>query len=270
MSDTNDEDGFARTYGVELLFEAEPKIDVSAAVAELEERIGAIDHKESGDQNMFFLMDHQVTYEGEKQVPSQLILVHADPKKDKDSLYEVVQQSWRTPNASEIVSRTKYKVLLTDIMASGLEPKERHFILSNAISVFIKFSNSIGVANKRTQQIIDSSEIISSSDPLLGFINIRFFNAGDQGLLMDSLGLAALGFYDIQCHFVDLDPNEVSSQLYNIAYYIFNEEPEFDNGHTVAGVNGQNWSVQYENSLVAPHRNILDLNPGTEYAVGNR
>lgn len=270
MSDTNSDDGFARTYGVELLFECNPSIDVKAAITELEESIGTIDQKESGEQNMFFLIDHQVTYEDGKQVPSQLMLVHADPNKDKDSLDEEIQQSWQTPNASEIVNRTKYKVLLTDIMVSGLEPKERHFILSNALRIFTKHSNCIGVANKRTQQIIDVDEINNNADPLLGFINIRFFNAGEQGLLMDSLGLAALGLYDIQCHFVELDPNEVSSQLYNIVYYIFNEAPDFENGQTVAGVNGDNWRVQFENSLVAPHRDVLDLNPGPEYAAGNR
>lgn len=270
MSDTNSDDGFARTYGVELLFDSRPSIDVKAAVTELEESIGAIEQKESGDQNMFFLLDHQVTYEDGKQVPSQLMLVHADPKKDKDSLDEEIQQSWQTPNASEIVSRTKYKVLLTDIMASGLEPNERHFIFSNALRILTKHSNCIGVANKLTQQIIDADEIKNNSDPLLGFINIRFFNAGEEGLLMDSLGLAALGLYDIQCHFVELDPNEVSSQLYNIAYYIFNEDPDFENGHTVAGINGESWKVQYENSLAAPHRDVLDLNPGAEYAAGNR
>ncbi len=270
MADTIIEDGFARTYGVELLFDSQPRIDVKAAVAELEGSIGSVDHKESGDQNMFFLIDHQVTYEGGKQVPSQLLLAHADPNKDQDLLEEEIQQSWQTPNASEIVSRTKYKVLLTDIMASGLEPKERHFILSNALRAFTKHSNCIGVANKRSQQIIDAEELNTTSNPLLGFINIRFFNAGEQGLLMDSLGLAALGMYDIQCHYVDLDPNEVSSQLYNIAYYIFDEVPEFNNGHTIAGVNEQNWKVQFEESLVAPHRDVLDLNPGAEYSAGNR
>jgi hypothetical protein len=270
VPDTNSEDGFARTYGVELLFSSEPEIDVKAAVVELEKVIGDIDHKESGDQNTFFLLDHQVTYSDEKRVPGQLMLLYADPKKDKDLLEVEVQQSWQTPNASEIVSCTKYKVLLTDIMSSGLNPKERQHILSSAIKVFVKHSNCIGVANKRTQQIIDAAEIKTSSDPLLGFVNIRFFNAGDQGLLMDSLGLAALGLYDVQCHFVELDPNEVSSQLYNIAYYIFNDEPEFENGHTVAGVNGESWQVQYESSLVAPSRAVLDLNPGSKYAAGNR
>lgn len=268
MPDTDD--GFARTYGVELLFSGTPDIDVTAAVAELKKVIGDIEHRESGGQNTFFLLDHQVTYSEEQRVPGQLILLYADPEKDEDLLEKEVQQSWQTPNASEIVSSTKYKVLLTDIMSSGLNPKERQHILSSAIRAFVKHSNCIGIANKRTQQIIDAEEIRASSDPLLGFVNIRFFNAGDQGLLMDSLGLAALGLYDVQCHFFGLDPNEVSYQLYNIAYYIFNEDPEFENGHTVAGINGESWQVQYEGSLVAPDRDVLDLNPGSKYAAGNR
>ena len=270
MSDANDDNGFARTYGVELLFDSVPTVDVAAALSELQTSLGKIDHKESGDQHIYFLTDHQVAYTGGKNVPSQLVLIQADPSKDKESLTDLVQQSWQTQNASEIAENSKYKVLLTDMMASGLEAKERHHILSTAIKVFTKHSNCLGVANKRSQQIIDAEMIKSSDDPLLGFINIRFFNAGDQGLVMDSLGLSALGLYDIQCHFVDLDPNQVSAHLYNIAYYIFQEEPEFQSGHTVAGINNDHWKVQFESALVAPTRDVLDLNPGAEYAAGNR
>ena len=269
MPDTNTDEGFSKTYGVELLFDSKPKIDINAAVAELKKKIGGIDHKNSGDQNMFFLLDHQVEYENGK-IPSQLMLIYAEPEKDKDPLNEEVQQSWQTPNAAEIVGQSKFKVLLTDIMSSGLEPKDRQAILSSAVRAFTKHSNCIGIANKITQQIIDAGVLNNSDDPLLGFINIRFFNAGEQGLIMDSLGLAALGLYDVQCHFFDLDPNKVSSQLYNIAYYVFDEEPQFENGHTVAGVDNESWKVLYASSLVAPTRDILDIDPGSKFAAGNR
>lgn len=269
MSDTSSDESFARTYGFELLFEANPRIEISSAINELQQIIGEIDYKEGANQNLLFLVDHKVTYVGSEEVPAQLVLLHADPQKDEDKLTEEIQQSWQTPNAHEIVSSSKYKVLLTDLMASGLDLKERQFILSASLKIFVKHSNCIGVASKWSQQILDRENILSSNDQLFGFLNIRFFNAGDQGLIMDSLGLSALGLYDIQCHFVDLDPNEVSSQLYNIAYYIFNDEPEFENGHTVEGVNGEIWKIQYEKSLVSPNRTVLDLNPGPKFSIRN-
>ena len=270
MTNKKNGDGFSRTYGIELLFDSKPILEIKDALKELEKNIGTIEHKKSDKLNMFFLLDHKTTYEGGKQVPCQLTLLHADSKKDNDLLEEEIQQSWQTPNASEIVSRTKYKILLTDLMASGLEAKKRLFILSNALSVFVKYSNCIGIANKNTQQIIDAGKIRNSDDLLLSFINIRFFNAGDQGFLMDSLGLSSIGLYDLQCHFINLDPDKVSSLLYNTAYYILNEAPVFENGHTIAGVDEEKWLVQFESSLVEPSRDVLDLNPGPKYLAGTR
>jgi hypothetical protein len=269
MSDKNNDRSFARTYNVELLFENSPEINVDSALNELEKSLGKIVHKKISHQHLFFLVDHQINYE-DGQAPSQLLLIHSDPDKDDAPLTEEIQQSWQTPNASEIVERSKYKVLLTDLMSAALDIKERHDILYNAISSFVKHSNCLGVANKQSQQIISSDAINNSNDPLLGFVNIRLFNAGEKGFVMDSMGLAALGMYDVQCHFFKLDPNEVSSLLYNITYYIFYDEPQFENGHTVSGINGEKWNVQFERALIAPNRDVLDINPGTGYAAGNR
>ena len=154
MSDSDQ--GFAKTYGVELLFESDPAIDIDSALVELQKALGEIVHENAGEQHMFFLSDHKVGYKDGNQVPSQLVLLHAEPSKDSDPLQEEIQQSWNTPNASEIVNNTTRKVLLTDLMGAGLDTKERHQILSNAIKIFVKYSNCHGIANKRTQQIISA------------------------------------------------------------------------------------------------------------------
>lgn len=265
-----DQDGFARTYGVEFLFEDKPVIEINEITRQLEGVLGRIYPKSSGNQHLFFLLDHQVEYQGGNKVPAQLAIMFADPKKDNNLLEKEIQQSWQTPNAAEIVGKSKFKVLLTDIMSSGLDSRERLFVISNAAKVFARCSNTIGIVNKRTQQVLDADEFRKSDDDLFGFINIRFFNAGDQGLLMDSLGLAALGIYDVQCHFIDLDPNAVSNLLFGMAYFIFNEEPSIENGHTIEGLDAEKWFVRFEQSLVEPFRDVLDINPGPTHAAGNR
>ena len=49
----------------------------------------------------------------------------------------------------------------------------------------------------------------------VGFLNVRVFKVGDNPgeMLMDTLGLAAIGLPDLQCHFRDLDLNEVADLL---------------------------------------------------------
>lgn len=269
MEHNNTSTGFAKTYALELLFEEKPQIDVASALADLNKTIGAIEHTQKADNHLFFLLDQRVG-EGDKTVPCQLLLVHADPNKARDNFDQELQQSWQTPNAEAISRLANHKVLLSDLMAASLSPKKRHLVLSAALHAFVSNSNCIGVVNKRSQQILDAQAIKTMEDPLFPFVNIRFFNGGDQGLIMDSLGLAALGLYDVQCHFVDLDPNQISSLLYNTAYYIFDKNPTFENGHTISGPDDENWTVRYENALIPPGREVLDINPGAANTVGER
>ena len=90
-------------------------------------------------------------------------------------------------------------------------------------------------------------------------------------MLMDTLGLSALGLPDVQCHFRDLDPSQVAQVLYNTAVYIYDNGAVIDSGHTVAGIQPEEkWHCQFEESLLKPHREVLDVNPGPEHAAGQR
>jgi hypothetical protein len=52
---------------------------------------------------------------------------------------------------------------------------------------------------------------------------------------------------------------------------IFQKGPVIESGQTVAGIQpGSKWRCQFENSLLEPKRELLDLNPGGPHAAGNR
>jgi hypothetical protein len=89
-------------------------------------------------------------------------------------------------------------------------------------------------------------------------------------LLMDTRGLNEIGLHDLQCHFHDCDPNDVSNLLFNTAVYIF-ENGCIESGNTVAGIKPDSkWACQFEDSLLEPKRELLDLNPGFPSTSGNR
>ncbi len=76
---------------------------------------------------------------------------------------------------------------------------------------------------------------------------------------------------DLQCHFRNLEPGEVSGVLYNTAVYIFENGAIIESGNTIAGIGSNSkWKCQFEDSLIAPQRDVLDLNPGFPNAAGNR
>jgi hypothetical protein len=88
---------------------------------------------------------------------------------------------------------------------------------------------------------------------------------------MDTRGLTETGLHDLQYHFRDLDPKEVACVLFNTAVYIFQKGPVIESGQTVAGIEPDSrWRCQFENALLEPKREVLDLNPGKPHAAGKR
>ena len=94
-------------------------------------------------------------------------------------------------------------------------------------------------------------------------------------MLVDTLGLYAIGLPDVQYHFHDLDPNAVVNHAYNVAAYIFDKDASIKDGETIDGISEQGidrniqWKCQYERSLIQPDREVMDICPG-EYASGER
>ena len=72
-----------------------------------------------------------------------------------------------------------------------------------------------------------------------------------------------------------MNPNAVVNHAYNVLTYIFdNENPIKDDDHIDGLKDNQmsmevQWNVQYEESLIQPIREVIDINMG-EFASGNR
>ncbi len=88
---------------------------------------------------------------------------------------------------------------------------------------------------------------------------------------MDTRGLEEIGLHDLQCHFRGLNPNEISRVLYNTGVYIFENGAVIESGQTVMGIEPDSrWKCQFEDSLLEPTRELLDINPGSPFAAGGR
>ncbi len=105
---------------------------------------------------------------------------------------------------------------------------------------------------------------------------MRFFNIqGTNDMIVDSLGMSTLFLPDLQYHFHSINPNEAVNHAYNVLSYIFDNNNPIQNGDHIDGIlDGRmsqdvQWNVQYENSLIQPIKEVLDINM-SEYAAGNR
>ena len=81
-----------------------------------------------------------------------------------------------------------------------------------------------------------------------------------KDMLVDTLGLYAIGLPDIQYHFHDLNPNDIVGHAYNVASYIFDVNASLKSGETIDGLEDGRmsrevrWRCQYEESLIQPIR----------------
>ncbi|HEY5525726.1 MAG TPA: DUF4261 domain-containing protein, partial [Clostridium sp.] len=106
-----------------------------------------------------------------------------------------------------------------------------------------------------------------------GILNVRLFNIKGKKneYIMDTLGLSAVGLCDLQCHFKNLNPDEVSNILYAYGYYIFDNPDALDDMETIEGISkNDKWKCQHEVALIAPERVVLDINPGKEFSSESR
>jgi len=265
---------------VELHFSTEPKCDYarikSRAEAILGEDLGSPDA--AAAKNAFLLFHKQYPLKlKDAEVAPQTAILRADKPIRVDDYRDEIQQSWRFRECADTLALSRHTILVTEMMAQQLPTGDRVRLFHGVLQVVIEVTKPIALVFKHTQQVVRPAEYLECADdaPIFrpGSMNVRFFNiansAGD--MLMDTRGLSEIGLHDLQCHFQGLAPNDVSRLLFNSAIYLFENGPVIESGNTIAGIDeGSKWVCQFENALVGPEREVLDLNPGAPFAAGGR
>jgi hypothetical protein len=266
---------------VQFLYGAPPAIDFGRLTVKIEEYCGRTDAatRPAAEATVahYFMLDTMVQYK-EGRLPSQLCLCRVDGPPDPARLEKALQQTWDWDKAREAVASTRYMLLANDLVAAGLEAKVRNKQFRGFIRAVQEVVPCKAMHWMNTQKITHPGRFVfqqseSDAQPLYGSINVRLFKIqGTTGdCLMDTLGLAALGLPDIQCHFRGLDASNVAGILYDVAYYVFQWGDVIKDGETVPGaLENDRWRCQHEMALVGPERLVLDLDPGGQFAAGKR
>ncbi|HZN66340.1 MAG TPA: DUF4261 domain-containing protein [Tepidisphaeraceae bacterium] len=280
MSKSTDE--LPGIYAAELLCSAPPRLDRASLLAAIRSRLPdtqPLDDNPQSNLLAFVHPKHAVTYK-EGALPAQSFVHVSDQPPKAEFFAESIQQSWAFKDAAASASKCRATVFVSDMMASGLDYRDRLALFQNTLLAVLWLVPCDGVHLHASRQIVHPKWITDAlaQDPppsfAAGVVNIRMFNISNAGpgeKVMDSLGLSALGLCDVQCHFRNLDPSAVARVLYNTAAYLFERGDVIGDGHTIGGIHpGSKWRCQHEDSLVPPTRVVLDLNPGAPFAAGGR
>lgn len=279
-------DVFARTYGVELLCRTKPALDKAAVIDGVRRYLPdakLLDPNPATPLGPIVHPRHHVKL-GTSVIPAQTLVAGADKPLDLAAFEPALAQTWGFAGAREAIASSASAVLVTDVMSSSLEHRARLALFQDCLRGVLEVVPCAAIHWQPSGRIVEPAAWVKeydAGDPaqrfFAGAVNVRLFNiqssagAGSTELVMDTLGLAALGLVDLQCHFQGLDPGSVARVLYNTAWYVFCEGDVIADGHTLEGVRrGSKWRCQHEKSLVGPERVVLDLNPGPEHATGSR
>lgn len=246
--------------------------------------LGPVDCFSYGAESAGFApQNYKVHYEDNNADISPTLMVTNCEKIDKPVLDDFERsQVWDCPNVDELLDECQYRVFATDMLASGLEPKERADMLVKYVDALLELYPSckavvFGPARKfLSRETIENHPDKDVTRFIYYAVNVRYFSIqGTDDMMVDTLGMSTLFYPDVQYHFHGMNPDEIVNHAYRVLYYIFEYDNLIDDGQTIAGLeNGDmnpdiKWKVQYEDSLIQPVRTVIDINMG-EYASGTR
>ncbi len=215
-------------------------------------------------------------------MPPQLMVMECIGTEDYHLDEITKSQMWDCPESEEILDQCKYQVIATDMMAAGMDYKERAEMLMDFVEALVElYPECVAVQFQSSGKMFTRDRIINHDIPrdarfIYFAVNVRFFRIqGTDDFIVDTLGMNTLFMPDLQYHFHDMDPNWVVNHAYNLCSYMFDNDNPIKSGETVDGItDGEmdrniKWKCHYENSLVQPAREVLDVCMN-QYSSGQR
>lgn len=272
-------DGFAQIYSVELYMKEQPILLKNQLLENIKKYCGNVEIMSTQDKSITFaFMDYVLEYKN-ASIPVSITISVSDEDVKSEKLSRSLEQSWNYDNDKESIENCKIKIGVTDLMAVGLEYTKRMELFQKALYSIVELIPCEAINFHITEQVISREDYLENNplkdeyDPMIGILNVRLFNIEGKKneYIMDTLGLCAVGLCDLQCHFKDLNPDEVSNILYSYGYYIFDNPEALDDIEVIEGISeNDKWECQHEVALVAPERVVLDINPGKEFSSESR
>lgn len=216
-------------------------------------------------------------------LPPQLMITQCMPYDGSEVEEFEKRQMWDCmEDRDRLLSECRYQVIATDMLAAALTAQDRAELDMDFMEALVELYPSCEAVYFLTSgKLFPVRKVrehnIPREDRFIYFaVNARFFNIqGTDDMLVDTLGMSTLFLPDLQYHFHGMDPNWVVNHAYNIASYILDNDGPIESGDTIDGVeNGRisrnvQWKCQYEDALIQPARQVLDICMG-ELASGGR
>ena len=132
------------------------------------------------------------------------------------------------PECDDILQQCTWQVAASDMMAAGLNYKERAEMLVQYVEALMElFPSCRAVVFDSSKKMFTREKLIRCRLPMESrfiyyAVNVRLFNIqGAEDMIVDSVGMSMLSLPDIQYHFHGVNPNAVVAHAYQILCLYF-------------------------------------------------
>jgi Domain of unknown function (DUF4261) len=256
------------SYAVDLLYEELPLFARDEVLAKLRDRCGAasaMDPSAGGGLNFFF-PDLRVPFK-EGTAPVQIAMTVTSGPLPAGESQSSLKQTWDWAEAKDALARHQAHVVVSDLLGHGLPYKSRLGFFQNVLGGILELLQPVAIRWRPSQKIVSPAALLKAldpgetRDPIKGAVNVRrtlVKSAG--GVVMDTLGLGALGLPDFEVSLGERMPPLFDAMLRSLARYEYDLGDVIAEGRTVKG-GGESFRCERGSSSVEPGRDVFVLKP---------
>jgi hypothetical protein len=256
------------SYAVDLLYGELPLFTRDEVLHKLRDRCGAVsamDPTAGGGLNFFF-PDLRVPFKG-GTAPVQVALTVATGQIPPDQAQGELKQTWDWAEARDILARHQSHVVVSDLLAHALPYKSRLGFFQNVLCGVLELMKPLAIRWRPSQKfvnpevLLDALEPGQARDPIKGAVNVRRTLVNSVGgVVMDTLGLGALGLPDFEIALGDRKPALFEALLRSVARYEYDLGDVIADGRVFKG-GGESFEAVRGRSSVEPVRDVFVLKP---------
>lgn len=255
-------ENLALNYSVELLFEENPLYENKHLLTSIKKYFNNVEILFDTNNLCSFVLNDYTSKTEDLEIPVQIIVIRENsPIKISKLLNSITQTSDNTYIENEIVN-CNYSIVISDFMATEIKYNERIYLFNKFLKGLLEVIPCKAIHWSYSQKIVNPNDFqaaVTESDfyTLFGIINVRYFKF-NESLILDTIGLSALGLPDIQCNFNSLDKGLVATILYDLANKIF-INGDYIKDNTELSIMNINFKCSHQFSLTNPKRVIVNL-----------
>jgi hypothetical protein len=257
------------SYAVDLLYDELPLFTRDEVLAKLRDRCGAasaMDNTKEGGLNFFF-PDLRAPFK-DSTVPVQVVMAVTPGQLPADQAMATLKQTWDWGEAKDLLAKHQAVVTVSDLLASALPYKSRLGFFQNVLCGILELLTPLAIRWRPSGKFVSPKALLAALEPgpkrdaIRGAVNVRrSIVKAAGGVVLDTLGLGALGLPDFEVALGDRMPAPFELVLKSVARYEYDLGDVIADGKTIKG-GTESFRLNRGTSSTEPKREVFILTPG--------